>query len=1246
MTDTPQLRSAFPRTPRTSKKLQKAEGIYNGTSSLLSRKEPDIVTLHDSVTTKSRDVNGPLIPFDIIDPPSQRLYVAAFYVLLNAWRLYEYWQFSDDLDATWLFLKWISIDAFFLFGLPALRIPWLEWAFSASLAVFLLHVLANVFLMFHIPIPFSAWMAAFVKVAYDRELSISERRVNPADILHNSSLILGKQIIHILPEGSAILNPEQHPFCLDEARSTVHLPIRINQTLPIAIELIRFDLETTQNETIVVSQKLLKSMKRQAEQTHKFELLGPRDLLYPASKTGIYQLGKVIDESRLEVHRRLHDTPVVVCPKAIIQESSIHKCKGDLSNLTLEIEGSPPLKIKYSRILNDVDHGVSYQSIQPGNFANNPARELDPPHTNIAWPRGQKIKIPLNESLEAGGQWTYLIDEIHDAYGNIMNYTELRHRHADFTSQSQRFFVHERPRLSFLGCNSQTSLQAATGETIELPVHFHSVGDGQLADGPFTLGYSFFETFPRDDPQESGDIRDFILGNVSEKPRIKNPGWYSIISISSRFCSGDILEPSSCLLHNPPMPRLSIRKDFIYDKCANNAVGLSVDLDLIGTPPFIIRYSIEHSKGAQTRILSIDSLRGHLDLTPSDAGHYRYRFLDISDHVYDTRSLKSEVPILEQNVKPVASAQFVGPVTSRKACFAEPVSIDISFLGQRPWELQYELIHNGKRTNHNITSDSEIMTLTIEKLLEGGEYILGLVSVTDKSKCKRSLKEEIKIEARPKRPSAAFGKVDEKRAILALEDKMVDLPLRLEGEAPWRLKYRNILHTQTLPVEKVLWDENSQIQVDQAGKYELLDVSDATCPGTVDPIARVFNVSWIARPSITAVDGHPLDGKTLLEKTEVCEGDEDTMDIKLHGNPPYAVRYEQQYEANSGGISSSIKTLVAALHTISIRMESSKAGKYSYKFINIGDNLYMREPRDVTPLTVRQLVNPRPSAQFQSEDRNYGFCKEEGEGHETIPIVLEGVPPFTLEIGIKHHSNLRPDIISIPNINTRQFNLPVPRRYLDLGQHVVSIRKVRDARGCLQTTGYGGSSVRVTMSDVPTIIPLESKTDYCVGERISFSLSGYAPFNVYYTFDGMQRRAHTQTTSFRRIAEKPGEFIVTAISDGASGKCKSRKNIKKNIHEMPSVKISRGEVSVVDIHEGGEAEILFEFWGTPPFEFTYTRSSNAAKGTKPQILDTKHDISYEYTKTIRASDEGTYEVVAIKDKYCSFSTLSDRTKRG
>lgn len=151
----------------------------------------------------------PLIPFDVVDAPSQRAYAVGFYLALNAWRLYEYWTLlSDDLDSTWLFLKWVAMDFAFLFGLPGMRIPWLEWAFSTTLTIFLVHAVVDGFLMFRIPIPWEAWLAALVKVAYDRELSVSERRVKPADIIYNSSLILGKQTIQILPEGSVL----SHPF--------------------------------------------------------------------------------------------------------------------------------------------------------------------------------------------------------------------------------------------------------------------------------------------------------------------------------------------------------------------------------------------------------------------------------------------------------------------------------------------------------------------------------------------------------------------------------------------------------------------------------------------------------------------------------------------------------------------------------------------------------------------------------------------------------------------------------------------------------------------------------------------------------------------------------------------------------------------------------------------------------------------------------------------------------------------------
>jgi nucleoporin POM152 len=214
--------------------------------------------------------------------------------------------------------------------------------------------------------------------------------------------------------------------------------------------------------------------------------------------------------------------------------------------------------------------------------------------------------------------------------------------------------------------------------------------------------------------------------------------------------------------------------------------------------------------------------------------------------------------------------------------------------------------------------------------------------------------------------------------------------------------------------------------------------------------------------------------------------------------------------------------------------------------------------------------------------------------------------------------------------------MQIPRKHLRLGSQQVRIRRVRDARGCQQKYEVGGPAIQIHLYDAPSIYPLETRQDFCVGERISYTLSGTPPFDITYDFNG-RWNAKSQTTNFRRIAEKPGDFVVKGITDKAS-ECRAAVDLPVRIHPLPSVQISQGRQSRVDIHEGGEVDIHFEFWGTPPFEFTFTRSTNAKKGQKSVVLETRHDISYENKKVIKASQEGTYEVVAIKDRYCSFST--------
>lgn len=154
MNGTPRLRSAFPQTPQTAQRTRNY-GSYGPSTPAFKSPRPREPRELNPTPKVSQDVDSsssPLVPTNLIDAPSQRLYIVAFYIALNTWRLYESWSASDDLDSTWLFMKWNLIDGIFLFGLQALRIPWLEWAFPTTLSIFLIHIVGNMFLMFRIPV--------------------------------------------------------------------------------------------------------------------------------------------------------------------------------------------------------------------------------------------------------------------------------------------------------------------------------------------------------------------------------------------------------------------------------------------------------------------------------------------------------------------------------------------------------------------------------------------------------------------------------------------------------------------------------------------------------------------------------------------------------------------------------------------------------------------------------------------------------------------------------------------------------------------------------------------------------------------------------------------------------------------------------------------------------------------------------------------------------------------------------------
>jgi nucleoporin POM152 len=167
--------------------------------------------------------------------------------------------------------------------------------------------------------------------------------------------------------------------------------------MPSIVELLRFDFDTNSNETIALSTKERRGIWEDKE--HMTSLAH-----YTVKKPGVYRLKRVVDESKLEVQRRMSDTLVVRCPRVEVTARRSDKCMGDLSDLTMEIEGTPPLKIVYTRTANGDESTHRFQSIQPDNFV---SPLLGSSHTSalvatgsqdFSWARSHVLKVPLNES--------------------------------------------------------------------------------------------------------------------------------------------------------------------------------------------------------------------------------------------------------------------------------------------------------------------------------------------------------------------------------------------------------------------------------------------------------------------------------------------------------------------------------------------------------------------------------------------------------------------------------------------------------------------------------------------------------------------------------------------------------------------------------------------------------------------------------------------------------------------------------
>src|SRR5690606_12959749 len=141
----------------------------------------------------------------------------------------------------------------------------------------------------------------------------------------------------------AKFNPNKQCFCLNSTNPTIHIPIRINGTTPLNMQVLRTDPVTSQPHIIDVKDRETKRMVRSAIRDEDDPEISY--MQFPVKEPGLYRLMRIKDITGLDVKIYRSEALIVTCPKAKIvapSNSAMNRCTGDLSDFALSVEGLAP----------------------------------------------------------------------------------------------------------------------------------------------------------------------------------------------------------------------------------------------------------------------------------------------------------------------------------------------------------------------------------------------------------------------------------------------------------------------------------------------------------------------------------------------------------------------------------------------------------------------------------------------------------------------------------------------------------------------------------------------------------------------------------------------------------------------------------------------------------------------------------------------------------------------------------------
>lgn len=1093
---------------------------------------------------KSTNGGRLLISENVLDAESQRYYVWAMFILIQAWKGYELflihnngileksantltengWSLFSFLNPKLSFLfKYFFLDSLFILAIPFLNIPQLTFTPTFSLMVLFGINALTLLLTFSINFSITSLLYPIYRsIVPEKELAIMEKYMVTDEIINQSQHFKGKKTIRYAPDSSIKINPFNQQFCIRPIKNEkIKIPVKVESTYDLKYLQINYRDFNSIDTVLNYTQRELKSFVVSDYYNSPYVRYDPTVLAdsniqlleIPIDRAGYYSIKLATDKKEKQIRSYRSDTIIPVCPEASFVEKKPHsmdRCIGEsLDDLEISVLGVPPFTLYYEE---EIDGKLS--KLPPTTVFS--SRKIDSPLNSkdfqskqghakfashylqdISWAKSYNVVVPLGEKrLQKPGKYIYTINKIVDGFGNVVTYTPHPNDKSTFSS----FISHPQSVLKLVDPDPTTPILLNHNKYLNLVI------SNVDSESPFEVTFQYTPE-EKDAVNMLGTFTKVFDAKGNKSILADKPGTYSIIKGNSKYCPCKI-KTSSLNVPLAKLPSMDVKLDPIVDGCVGTT-GFKFIFDFLGNAPFEIGYKISKLDPNDSRkvlriekVASIRSESSSLEhiFKPSTEGSYSIEFMSLSDKNYKKHVVYMEgehryVTYFKQRPKAYFSKNKL--VQRIKCCHGGASDVVLNIEGKPPFNVTYEIMSPDQNieffTLNNIFEKKvKIHTPNFNK---GGEHILSLRSVNDSSECDVEFRgQEIHIDVKRDVPELSFYK-DGSFEIVKGKSFNVPLNYHSSGLVDLVYSYSSFDNKENQLFTLNSFDPRRGLDFSKEGVYKLVRFKHDGCPGKITNDYEL-RIQYKSMPSLSIIESQSLKqySDNVFDKSKVCQNQNDNILFKANGEAPFIIVYDVLYP--NGNVQTEMEQINN--DNFSLELAATESGIYKYTIKEIFDSIYTdnvvsylkrSSGYNFKKLEIRHEVAALPEARFLNNKAKIQTCVSNLDNLsqlDPIHIQVDGALPVSLKVDIYHEADGSLEVIDFENIQTNQVDLLSVYENLGLGTHVLTFNQVIDANGCVSDEGIlQEQSLTIQVNDIPKIRHLVEGSNQLVDLRFS-----------------------------------------------------------------------------------------------------------------------------------------------------------------